>query len=130
MPTFFALVDAVIVGNRTRAYRQVSALLADGVAAFHILTMIGRQLRMMALAMDLRTRRVPTSEYPKHLGTSSRFAIDKVLEQATGTTLSAVTQAYESVLDTDLKLKSTDVPEEIALEMLVGELASTLKSRN
>ncbi len=126
----FALVDAVVAGNRARAFRQLSALLADGVSAFHILTMIGRQLRMMALAMDLRTRRAPSSEYPRHLGTSSRFAIDKVIEQASGTTLLAVTRAYESVLETDLSLKSTDVPEEVALEMLVGALASTLRSRN
>lgn len=126
----FALVDAVIAGNRTRAYRGLSALLADGVSAFHILTMVGRQLRMMALGMDLQSRRVPSSEYPKHLGTSSRFAIDKVMEQASGTRLAAVTRAYEVVLETDLKLKSTDVQEEIALEMLVGELAVTLRSRN
>ena len=126
----FALVDAVITGNRTRAYRQLSALLASGVSAFHILTMVGRQLRMMALAMDLRSRRVPSSEYPRHLGTSSRFAIDKVMEQASGTSLPAVTRAYEAVLETDLKLKSTDESEEIALEMLVGALATTLHSRN
>lgn len=126
----FAMVDAVIGGNRTRAFRQMSALLTDGVSAFHILTMIGRQLRMMALAMDLRARRVPSAEYPRHLGTSSRFAIDKVMEQASGTKLSSVTKAYETVLKTDLKLKSTDMSEEIALEMLVGDLASTLKSTN
>ena len=126
----FALVDAVVMGNRTRAYRQLSALLADGVSAFHILTMVGRQLRMMALGMDLQARRVPSSEYPRHLGTSSRFAIDKVMEQASGTSPPAVTRAYEAVLETDLKLKSTDVQEEIALEMLVGELAATLRSRN
>ncbi len=126
----FALVDAAVVGNRTRAYRQLSALLADGVSAFHILTMIGRQVRMMALAIDLEARRTPSSEYPRHLGTNSRFAIEKVMEQASASNLTAVTQAYEAVLETDLKLKSTDVQEEVALEMLVGRLASTLRSRN
>lgn len=126
-PNIFAFVDAVIAGNRARAYRQLSALLSDGVSAFHILTMIGRQLRMMALSMDLRARRVPSSEYPKHLGTSSRFAIDKVMEQASGSTLPAVARAYELVLETDLKLKSTDVQEDVALEMLVGALAMALR---
>lgn len=125
----FALVDAVIQGNRTKAFRQLSALLADGVSPFHILTMIGRQLRLIALAIDLSTRRVPQSEFPKHLGTSSRFAIDKVMDQASSTTLPAVTQAYDNVLDTDLQLKSTDMPEEIALEMLVGALSSTLRAK-
>ncbi len=125
----FALVDAVIQGNRTKAFRQLSALLADGVSAFHILTMIGRQLRLIVLAIDLSTRRVPQSEFPKHLGTSSRFAIDKVMDQASSTTLPAVTQAYGNVLDTDLQLKSTDMPEEIALEMLVGALSSTLRAK-
>lgn len=126
----FALVDAVVSGNRTKAFRQLSALFADGVSAFHILTMIGRQVRMMALAIDLQARRVPSSEFPRHLGTSSRFAIEKVMEQASGTTLPAVTRAYEVVLETDLKLKSTDLPEDVALEMLVGELAAALRSRN
>ena len=126
----FALVDAVVAGNRTKAFRQLSALFLDGVSAFHILTMIGRQVRMMALAIDLEARRVPSSEYPKHLGTGSRFAIDKVMQQASGTTLSAVTRAYEVVLETDLKLKSTDMQEEVALEMLVGELATVLRARS
>ena len=129
-PNIFALVDAVVGGNRTKAFRQLSALLADGVSAFHILTMIGRQVRMMALAIDLQARRVPISEYPKHLGTGSRYAIDKVMEQASGSTLPAVTRAYEVVLETDLKLKSTDLPEDVALEMLVGELTAALRSRN
>ncbi len=122
----FALVDAAIEGNRTRAFRQLSVLLADGISAFHILTMIGRQLRLMALAIDLRARRVPESEYPKHMGTASRFAIDKVLIQASTSTLPAITQAYENVLDTDLQLKSTDMSEEIALELLVASLSGTL----
>lgn len=125
----FAMVDAVIAGNRARAFRQLSALLADGVSELHILNMIGRQIRMMALAMDLRARRVPSSEYSKRLGTSSRFAIDKVMEQASRSNLADVTRAYEAVLETDLKLKSTDVPEGIALEMLVGDLAGTLHIR-
>ena len=129
-PNIFALVDAIVAENRTKAFRQLSALFADGVSAFHILTMIGRQVRMMALAIDLQARRVPSSEYPRHLGTGSRFAIDKIMEQASGTTLPAVTQAYEVVLDTDLKLKSTDLPEDVALEMLVGELAAALRSHN
>ena len=122
----FAMVDAVIQGNRTRAFRQLSALLADGISAFHILTMIGRQLRLIALAIDLRARRVPPSEFPKHLGMSSRFALDKVMDQASTTTLPAVTLAYENVLNTDLQLKSTDMPEGIALEILVGDLSATL----
>ena len=122
----FALVDAVIQGNRTRAFRQLSALMDDGISGFHILTMIGRQLRLIALAIDLRSRRVPPSEFPKHLGMSSRFALDKVMDQASTTTLPAVTQAYENVLNTDLQLKSTDMPEGIALEMLVGDLSTTL----
>ena len=126
----FALVDAAVAGNRARAYRQISALLADGVSAFHILTMIGRQVRMMALSLDLQARRVPSSEYPKHLGTGSRFAIEKVMEQASGSNLAAVTRAYEVVLETDLKLKSTDLLEDVALEMLVGELATALRPRN
>ena len=123
------MVDAVIQGNRTRAFRQLSALLADGISAFHILTMIGRQLRLIALAIDLRARRVPSSEFSKHLGMSSRFALDKVMDQASTTTLPAVTQAYENVLNTDLQLKSTDMPEGIALEMLVGDLSTTLHPR-
>ena len=122
----FAMVDAVIQGNRTRAFRQLSALMDDGISGFHILTMIGRQLRLIALAIDLRARRVPPSEFPKHLGMSSRFALDKVMDQASTTTLPAVTQAYENVLNTDLQLKSTDMPEGIALEMLVGDLSTTL----
>ena len=48
------------------------------------------------------------------------------MDQASTTTLPAVTQAYENVLNTDLQLKSTDMPEGIALEMLVGDLSTTL----
>ena len=120
----------MVEGNRNRAFRQLSALLADGISAFHILTMIGRQLRLMALAIDLQARRVPESEFPRHLGTASRYAIDKVITQASTTNLTAVTRAYENVLNIDLRLKSTDMPEEIVLETLVGELATTLRSKN
>ena len=100
----------------------------DGISGFHILTMIGRQLRLIALAIDLRARRVPHSEFSKHLGTviSLRAWTRSWLPKPRPPPYHAVTQAYENVLNTDLQLKSTDMPEGIALEMLVGDLSTSL----
>ncbi|MEE9248145.1 MAG: DNA polymerase III subunit delta [Dehalococcoidia bacterium] len=119
----FALIDAIIEGKSERACRELGLLLDAGDTASHILSMIVRQLRLIALSIDLSKRGVPEREMGPRLGIFSEYALGKVLDQSRLYDLPELAQAYEMVLASDLTIKTRDIPERLVLELLVLDLA-------
>lgn len=122
-PNIFALVDAVIEGDPSKASRELHQLLRDGATSSYILAMLARQLRLLAISRDLMQRGVPGRELGSRLGVTSEYALSKILDQSGLYDLAKVTDAYERILNTDLAFKTGEVPETLALELLVVELA-------
>lgn len=119
----FALIDAIIEGKSERACRELGLLLDAGDTAYRILSMIVRQLRLIALSIDLSEKRVPEREMGSRLGIFSEYALGKVLDQSRLYDLPLLARAYEKVLASDLTLKTRDTPERLVLELLVLDLA-------
>lgn len=119
----FSAVDAMIGGRPGVALDLLRQLREDGREAPYIIGMIGRQLRLMALARDLTERGVPQGEMGKRLGVASQYAVRKTVEQARRHSGEDLSWRYRRLLDTDLAIKRGRLNPGLALELLVAELA-------
>jgi len=118
----FALVDAVAERRTELAQRILHRLYHDGVAPTHILVMITRQFRLIALAKDL-PRGLSRLQIQERLGLKKSYALDKTLSQAKLYDFEGVKRAYDKLLETDLAIKTGKYSDKLALELLVTELA-------
>ena len=118
----FALVDAVAESRTESAQRLLHRLFDDGVPPTHILTMITRQFRLIAQAREL-ARGLSRQQIQDRLGLKQSYGLDKTLSQAKLYDFEGVKRAYGKLLETDLAIKTGRYSEELALELLVTELA-------
>jgi DNA polymerase-3 subunit delta len=119
----FALVDAVVEGRPDPALRLLEHLLDQGAAASYVLAMIIRQYRNLVLAKEMLRQRRPAGEIGERLRITSRFALGKVVEQAGRYPLARLEASYRRLLEADASIKAGIYREELALELLVRDLA-------
>ena len=119
----FSAVDAILDGKPDAAFRLLHQLRQDGREATSIIALIGRQLRLMALARDLYERGVPQRDWGSRLGIASRFALRKTIEQSRRYSWIDLNLRFQQLLETDLSLKQGRVEPDLALEIMVGDLA-------
>lgn len=117
----FALVDAVAEGQTEPAQRILHRLHQEGMAPTHILVMITRQFRLIAQARDLEPG-LSRPQVQDRLGLTG-YPLDKTLRQARLYDLKGVKRAYDKLLETDLAIKTGKYSDELALELLVTDLA-------
>ena len=122
----FAVVDAVLEGNRTAAMRSLTKMLEGEVTVPYLLSMIGRQVRLLLLAKDLIQQQVPQGELGGRLGINSAYPLRKTLEQARRFTPEALQQLHTGLLDTDIAIKTGAQGERLALEFLVAEICQSI----
>ena len=118
----FALVDAVAEGRTELAQRILHRLYHEGVAATYIMVMITRQFRLIAQAKDLEPG-LSRLQIQDRLGLKSSYSLDKTLSQAKLYDFRGVKRAYDKLLETDLAIKTGKYNDQLALELLVTELA-------
>ena len=119
----FTLVDAVVEGRPEQALRVLEQLLDQGAAAPYLLAMITRQYRNLLLTKEMQGQRRPQQEIGQRLNISSRFALGKVLEQAARYPPARLEPAYRRLLEADASIKAGIYRDELALELLVQDLA-------
>jgi DNA polymerase III subunit delta len=120
--SIFALVDAVAEGRRESAQHILHRLYDDGTEPMHILAMIHRQYRLIALARDLKPG-LSRQQMQDNLGLKSSYPLDKTLNQAQLYDLAGVRRAYDKLVEADLAIKTGRYSDSLALELLVTELA-------
>jgi DNA polymerase-3 subunit delta len=119
--SIFAAVDAILDGRPGVALRLLHQLKEDGREAPYIISMVERQLRLLALARDSMDRGAPQSELRGRLGTSSDFVVRKTAEQARRHSMPEIIWRYNRLLETDLAIKRGKLEPNLALELLVGD---------
>ncbi len=121
----FAMVDAMAEKKLTAAMRLLHQLLAEGAAPTHLLTMMTRQVRLMVLAKDLGGgRRLSSEEKRRQLGVSANYPLQRLLDQSAGHSLERLLDIYQKILDTDLAIKTGRWTDELALDLLLVEVAA------
>lgn len=120
----FNAVDAVMDGRTGPALRSLMQLVDDGQEPLYIISMIQRQLRLIALARDLTDRGVSQSELGRRMGTNSDFVVRKTLGQARRLTMPQIRTKYRRVLESDLAIKQGRLDPALSLQLLVTDLAT------
>ena len=118
----FAAVDAALEGRTGAAARLTHQLLESGRAPTYIIAMIARQVRLLILAKDLKARNTPADEIGRKLSLSS-YPLQKTLAQEQKLSGRRLVQIHRKLLEADLSIKTSQVSDEVALDILVAELA-------
>jgi len=116
----FELVDALGQGDGKKAQRVLHQLLEEE-EAFELWGMVIRQFRLLLQARELLDARASIVDVQKALGLHE-FVAQKVTNQAKRFPLSALESIYHKLLEIDEGAKTSQVPLDLALDMLVVEL--------
>ena len=120
--SIFPLVDAILEGQAKTAQKLLHQLYQEGASPTHILAMITRQFRLIALSKELSS--LSRQELQYKLGLASSYSLDKTLNQAKLYDLEQVREAYGKLLEADLAIKTGKYNDQLAVELLVTELSS------
>jgi DNA polymerase-3 subunit delta len=117
----FELVDALGQGDGKKA-QQVLHQLLDEEEAFELWGMVIRQFRLLLQARELLDAGESVLQIQKELGLHE-FVAQKVTSQAKRFSLSALESIYHNLLEIDEGAKTSQVPLDLALDLLVVDLA-------
>jgi len=121
----FNAVDSIINKSPGPALTFLKQLQKDGNDSSYIITMIARQVRLIALTRDLLNQGASQNTIGTKLGINSQFVLKKTLDQASRYSDSQVRYCYESLLNSDLSIKRGLMSSDFALELLTHELSAS-----
>ena len=84
--------------------------------------MITRQFRLLIQVKELQEKGLPAPEMAKAIG-QHPFVVDKVGQQTRNFTLDQLERIYAHLLDLDVAIKTGEMGDGLALDVLVAELA-------
>lgn len=113
----FAMVDALGQQNGRRALEMLRKLLRQQDAGFAFAMMV-RQFRLLLQTRELMDKHATEREIAEALRVHP-FVAGKLMAQAKGHTLPDLEGVYRKLLDVDLAIKTSQIDDEVALDMLV-----------
>jgi len=119
----FATVDAMLEGRSDVAIRLVNQILQAGSSPGYVLTMMARQTRLLILAKEIKSQRVPQEEHGKRLGLRG-FPLRKTLEQTERFSMDRLAEIHGALLEADYAMKTSSADEELVLDTLIADVAS------
>ena len=119
--TVFQMVDAVVTGQRTRAFTLLRHLLLSGTDRMAILAMLLRQYRLLQHIKIMQYEKKGGDYIRNALGVPP-FAVDQYLRQASSYTGGLVKKAVQICFDTEYAVKSGRILPDGALETVVIRL--------
>ncbi len=122
--SIFAAVDAILERRPGVAMKLLYSLLAGGETPPNLLSMLARQVRLALLARDMWERSVPPDEIGKRAGIKAGFPLEKTLRQAERFSTDYLSAVHHRLLDADLAIKTGELDERLAIEILVARLSA------
>jgi DNA polymerase III subunit delta len=120
--TVFNMVDAILEFRAEQAEQMLQNMFLSGAAPVYLLTMLSRQVQLIVRAKELGRQRFNNFEMQSKLGMNNEWVLKKTLDQAGRYSLSRLKEIYQSILETDISIKTGVYDAELALNMLVAEL--------
>ena len=127
--SIFAAVDAILEGNPGAAVGLLRQLARDGRDASYIITMVARQLRLIALAKELSQGGMGQDDIGSQIGVTARYPLQKTMEQSRRLSWEDLKARYQRLLDADLAIKRGLQEPDAALELMVADLAGSGRRR-
>jgi len=116
----FELVDALGQGETKKAQQALHSVLEDE-EAFELWGMVIRQFRLLLQARELLDEKAGPLEIQKWLGVHE-YVAQKVTAQAKQFSLPVLERIHHKLLEIDEGAKTSQVPLDLALDMLIVEL--------
>ena len=126
--TVFQMVDAVVTGQRSRAFTLLRNQLLIGTDRMAILAMLLRQYRLLQHIKIMQYEKRGVDYIRSSLGVPG-FAVDQYLRQASGYTGGQIKNAVRICFETEYSVKSGRIQPEGAVESVVIRLL-TLREQN
>jgi DNA polymerase-3 subunit delta len=117
----FDLVDCVGRRETDRALQLLHHMLDDQEAPLYLLTMLARQIRILIQVSELRSQGLKQQEIVSQLGLHP-FVVKKTLAQASNFSMDQLLEAHRRLVETDWSIKTGNIDDELALDMLVVNL--------
>lgn len=121
----FGLSNAIGQRNASRAYDQCRKLLDEGRHPMQILASITTQIRGLLEVKDMAERGLNAAAIAQEKGWRSDYAAKARLRDARNFTMSRLEQTLDSLLKTDLAIKTGRMEAGLALDMLIGQLCQS-----
>ncbi len=120
--SIFDMVDAL--GNRrtAQAFRLLAQMRNQGAHPLYLLTMIVRQYRILLKVKDYASRGMRKDEIASAIKLHP-YPTQKAMAQARNYTPAQLESIYDRLLETDVAIKTGKLEANLALDMLVVELA-------
>lgn len=118
----FDLVDALGRRDGPRAMRELHRLLDLGENPLGLLAMVVRQFRLLIQVKELHEKNLAAPEMAKALG-QHPFVVEKIGRQAHTFSMEQLERVYAHLLDLDVGIKTGEMSDTLALDVLVAELA-------
>lgn len=119
----FDLVKNIGDKNPNLALEQFNSMVLSKESPLMVLTMIGRQFRILLETKVMLENRQDSYEISKTLGLPV-FVISDLIKQAKNFTKLSLYNGYKETLEIDTKIKSGKLKDTIALEMLIVKYSS------
>ncbi|MCA9856551.1 MAG: DNA polymerase III subunit delta [Dehalococcoidia bacterium] len=120
----FDLVDAIVEGHAANALKLLRRMLDDGSETpAHVQLLVARQLRLLVRATEILEGR-GSQEDVASITKTRGFPLTKLMRQARSTHRGAAEAALRAVEATDHSIKTGKYTDELAIELLVVQLAS------
>jgi len=124
----FEMVDALGRRDGEQAIKLLHRLLEDGEHPLSLLGMIVRQFRIMMQVKDLAQRGIPPSKIGAQLGLHP-FVAEKGLRQSQNFSMEQLETIYRKLLETDLAIKTGQMDQVLALDLLIAGLSKSKDRR-
>ncbi len=120
----FDLVDAVVEGHAANALKLLRRMLDDGSETpGHVQLLVARQLRLLVRATEILEGRGSQEDVATTTKTRG-FPLTKLMRQARATNRGAAEAALRAVEAIDYSVKTGRYTDELAIELLVVQLAA------
>ena len=115
----FDLLDAFFLNKQKELSLAINNLMASGVTVIEITSMIATEMHKILLIKYLLNENKNNSEISKITGISSTFYFNKLLNTSKKISMKRLKNIHNSLLEFDLKCKTTNFEKELELEMLL-----------
>jgi DNA polymerase III subunit delta len=116
--SIFEMIEALGRGDGKLAVRTLRELLDDGQPALGILGMVARQIRLLLQTKELTARGLPAADIARELRLQG-WQSDRLVRQAGRYTFPQLEKMHDRLLETDVAIKTGQMEDDMALEMLV-----------
>lgn len=118
----FDMVDALGHRRTAQAFRLLAQLRNEGAHPLYLLTMIVRQYRILVQVKDLMEKGLDGENISRRIKLHA-YPTKKAMAQARQYSGQQLRSIYDRLLDTDVAIKTGQVEANLALDILVVELA-------